>query len=170
MSLLIDLQPGAGTVLVVGGGTIATRKVRSLHAGGFDVVVIAPDVSAELVECGARIETRRFDEADVSGRRWSLILACTDSRELNRRVGELARAIGVPVLVADSQVESTFFSPAVYREGDLQLAVSTGGADPSLAKSIRERVVAALGTGWGERLAAARRSRDQKLGRSGDDE
>lgn len=172
MSIMVELRPGAGPALVVGGGAVAARKVRSLMDGGFRVTVVAPLVLDMVRELGPDLIVRTFSDADITGHGWALVFACTDDRETNRRVGELARAHGLPVLVADSQEESTFFSPAAHRDGDLLVAISTGGADPGLAKSIRERVVSALGSGWGERLAAARRARDERLGRGGggDDE
>ena len=170
MSVLIELRPESGPVLVVGGGAIALRKARTLVDGGFAVTVVSPVITADLQSIAARCTEREFEDRDISEQRWALVLACTDDRDVNQRVGSSAREKGIPVLVADAQDESTFFSPAVFRDGALQVAVSTGGADPSLAKTIRERIVGALGTGWGERIAAARRTRQDRLGRAGDDE
>lgn len=167
MSILIELRPDAGPVLVVGGGAVAARKARSLVEGGFEVKVVAPEICPDLEALPVTREIRLFEDSDLMARPWALVLACTNAREVNRRVGELARAQRIPVLVSDSQEESTFFSPAVFRDGDLQVAVSTGGADPALAKSIREEIIAAVGPGWAETIAAARRSRDERLGRGG---
>lgn len=169
MSVMIELKPEAGPVLVIGGGAVAARKVRTLAEGGVAVTVVAREVAREIAALnGVRALVRDFERADVASEPWALVMACTDDREVNRRVGELARELGIPVLVADSQDESTFFSPAVFRDGDLQVAVSTGGADPGLAKSIRERIVAVLGTGWAERVAAARQRRRERLDHEGD--
>lgn len=165
MSILIELRAGAGPILVVGGGNVALRKVRTLAAGGFAATVVAPDVSPDLEPLAEVIERRLFEEADIGNTPWALVMACTGSREVNRRVGELAREAHIPVLVADAQDESTFTSPATLRDGDLQVAVSTGGADPVLAREVRERIVAALGPGWGATIAAARKARQERLGR-----
>jgi siroheme synthase-like protein len=169
--VLIELRPEAGPVLVVGGGAVALRRVRNLSAGGFSITLIAPSIVEDLaglpgVDCAAR----GFDEADITGAepRWALVLACTGERALNRRIGELARSRGIPVAVADSQEESTFFTPATLRDGGLQVAVSTGGADPALAKQIRERIAASLGPGWANVVEVARRARRARLGRAGD--
>lgn len=170
MSVLIELRPEAGPVLVVGGGTIAARKVRTLVEGGFAVTVVAPGIGPDVRALAVESLERPFEAEDMSAKPWALVLACTDDHAVNRTVGGMARECCIPVLVADAQDESTFFTPAVFRDGALQVAVSTGGADPSLAKSIRERIVSALGTGWGERITAARKARDGRLGRSGDDE
>jgi siroheme synthase (precorrin-2 oxidase/ferrochelatase) len=69
------------------------------------------------------------------------------------------------VVVADRQAESTFFSPAMLRDGDLAIAISTGGASPALAKRIREKIVSALGPGWSQVVWQARREREERLGR-----
>jgi siroheme synthase-like protein len=133
------------------------------------VTVVAPEVVPQIAKlAGVRMEQRGFAAEVIDLERWALVLACTDSRDVNRRVGELASERGIPVLVADAQDESTFFSPAVFRDGDLQVGVSTGGADPALAKSIRERIVSALGIGWAERIEAARERRRDRLNSEGD--
>ena len=85
---------------------------------------------------------------------------------MNREVGRLARAARIPVVVADRQAESTFFTPATLRDGDLAVAVSTGGASPKLASLIRQRVAEAIGPDWAESVGAARLERDARLGRT----
>jgi siroheme synthase-like protein len=166
VGLLIDLQPSAGPALVVGGGKVAARKVRGLVEAGFQAVIIAPAAVAEIHNAtGMRVVERSFEPADIASEQFSVVFACTDNREVNRQVGELARARGLPVVVADEQGESTFFTPATFRDGDLAVAVSTGGASPALARQLRERVVAAIGPGWKETLSAARTEREQRLDR-----
>lgn len=164
MSLLIELLPRYGSALVVGGGAVAARKVRSLIEGEFRVTVVAPEVCAEIAEIArigeVRCERRPFDPADLAGH--GLAFACTDSREVNAMVGEAARAAGILVVVADAQDESTFFSPAVHRDGDLAVAVSTSGASPALAREVLERAVVALGKGWAERVDGARAARQRR--------
>jgi len=91
-----------------------------------------------------------------------VVFACTDSREVNRLVGVEARRRNVPVVVADRQSESTFFTPATMRDGDLAIAISTGGASPGLARLIRERVAAA---GLGDRVEVVLRDYRELEGR-----
>ncbi len=173
MSLMIDLQPSAGPALVVGGGRVALRKIRNLAEGEFQVTVIAPEVLDRVaVQPFVTVIRREFVEADIDAvPPWALVFACTDVRAVNRRVGQLARERNIPVVVTDAQEESTFFTPATLRDGELLVAVSTGGASPGLAKTIRERIVAALGPGWGTVARLARQEREQRLAarRKGDD-
>jgi siroheme synthase-like protein len=161
MGLLIDLRPAAGPALVVGGGAVAARKVRNLAEAEFAITVIAPVVADEIRSRPfVTVIERAFEPGDLAlGYGFSVVFVCTDDREVNRTVGRLARAAKIPVVVADAQEESTFFTPATLRDGDLAVAVSTGGASPALARQIRERIVSALGPGWAQILQTARTER-----------
>lgn len=166
MSIMIELQPAAGPALVVGGGEVATRKVRNLVEGGFAVTVIAPEVAPEIRSLpNVTIVEAPFEAADLPyDAPFALVFACTDDRALNQRVGELARRAKILVVVADSQPESTFFTPATLRDGALSIGVSTGGASPSLARELRARIAAELGSGWAEKVEAAREQRGRQPG------
>jgi precorrin-2 dehydrogenase / sirohydrochlorin ferrochelatase len=162
MGLMLEIQPSIGPALVVGGGTVAARKVSALVAAGFKVTVVAPDVEARIAsQAGVSVWRREFSPSDVVGH--SVAFACTGTRTVNRAVGIAAREAGLPVVVADSPEESTAFSPAVHRDGDLQVAVSTHGASPSLAVQVRDRIAEALGQGWDGRVDAARAAREARL-------
>ncbi len=162
---MIELRPEAGPALIVGGGAVALRKARNLAEGEFRIAVIAIEISDRLRQQPfVTVYERGFEDSDMDAAApWALVFACTSDRAVNRRVGELARARNIPVVVTDAQDESTFFTPATIRDGDLAIAVSTGGASPSLAKAIRERIVAALGPGWGTVTYLARQERQKRL-------
>jgi siroheme synthase (precorrin-2 oxidase/ferrochelatase) len=66
------------------------------------------------------------------------------------------------VLVSDAQEESTFFMPAVLRDGDLVIGVSTGGASPTLARKIREQIASSMAVGWQRAIFMARQERDAR--------
>ena len=167
MSMMVEMLPEAGPALVVGGGAVAARKVRNLAEGQFRITVVAPDVLDEIrVAPWVTVIERAFEDGDINAApAYALVFACTDSREVNRRVGVLARAARIPVVVTDAQAESTFFTPAVVRDGDVTIAVSTRGASPVLAREIREAIVTVLKSG--PRLAqfalAAREAREARL-------
>ncbi len=157
MSLLIALQPSLGPALVVGAGHVARRKVRALVEAGFAVTVVSPVIDDFIASSGATLHRRVFAEDDLNGA--AIVFACTNDRTVNRLVGELCRAAGTPVLVADSQAESTFFSLATTRRGSVQVGVTTDGAGPGLAASIRDTIDAALPSDVEERAASLRKSR-----------
>jgi siroheme synthase-like protein len=161
MSLLLDLQSSFGRALVVGGGGVAARKVRNLAEAEFEITVVALTVLDEIrLAPYVTIHERAWSESDLDGH--ALVFACTNDRDANRLIGEAARRRGLLVLVADAQGESTFFTPAVIRDGELQVAVSTGGASPTLAKELRTRIAEALGPGWGAVTGWARREREAR--------
>lgn len=165
MSIMLELLPSAGPALVVGGGAVAARKVQNLVEGGFAVTVIAPEIAPEIrAHPTVTLVESSFQPSDLpTDAPYALVFACTSDRETNRLVGELARRARIPALIADDQSESTFFTPATHRDGDLTVAVSTAGASPTLARDIRDRVAEALGGGWAEKVAAAREERAARI-------
>jgi siroheme synthase-like protein len=128
--------------VVVGGGSVATRKVGTLVRSGADVLVIAPDVSPEIESFvpagGVRIEHRPFEPADLDGA--LLAFAATDSRAVNQTVTEEAQQRGVLMNVADDPAASDFSNPGLVRRRDITLAVSTGGRSPAFSRFLREQL------------------------------
>jgi precorrin-2 dehydrogenase / sirohydrochlorin ferrochelatase len=143
--------------VVVGGGGVASRKVRGLLESGARVVVVSPEVSPEIEGMDVTVERRPFRPGDLAGA--ALAFAATDRREVNAAVAREARENGVPVNVADRPAEGDFALPSVLRRGGLQVAVSTGGASPTLAREIRAAMEPSFAAEWAgivERFRAAR--------------
>jgi precorrin-2 dehydrogenase/sirohydrochlorin ferrochelatase len=143
--------------VVVGGGEVANRKARKLLQARAEVVVISPEVGPELESVAAEVHRRPYEEGDLEGAH--LAFAATDSREANAAVAREAVRRGVPVNVADRPSEGDFAVPATLRRGRLQLAVSTGGASPTLARRIKGELEGLFGPEWAgvvEELRAAR--------------
>jgi len=144
--------------VVVGGGAVAMRKARKLLQAGAEVVVVSPAVLSELESIGAEIRYRPYEAGDLEGA--DLAFTATDSREVNAAVAREARERGVLVNAADKPSEGDFAVPSTLRRGRLQVAVSTGGASPTLARRIRKELEASFGPEWAgvvEELEAARR-------------
>ncbi len=145
--------------MVVGGGEVANRKARKLLRARARVVVISPEIGAELESVGIEIHRRPYREGDLEGA--YLAFAATNVRGVNAAVAREAKERGVPVNVADRPSEGDFALPSTLRRGRLQVAVSTGGASPTLARRIREELEDAFGPEWAgivEELDAARRN------------
>ena len=144
--------------VVVGGGEVANRKARKLLQARARVVVISPELGAELESVAVEIHRRPYREGDLEGA--CLAFVATNSREVNAAVAREAKERGVPINVADKPSEGDFALPSTLRRGRLQVAVSTGGASPTLARRIRDELEEAFGPEWAgivERLNAARR-------------
>ncbi len=145
--------------MVVGGGAVANRKARKLLQARAEVVVISPEVKPEIESMAVEVRRRRYEEGDLEGA--YLAFTATDSREVNAAVAREARERGIPVNVADRPSEGDFALPSTLRRGRLQVAVSTGGASPALARRIREELEEVFGYEWAglvEELERGRRN------------
>ena len=128
--------------LVVGGGPIAAGKIRGLVEAGALVTVVAPEVGADVAALAASgivtWHVRDFEDADVDGH--FLVYGATDDRDVNARVYRLADRGNRVANAVDDLDHCNFIAPAVARQGPVQVAVSTAGTSPALAKQIRDRV------------------------------
>jgi precorrin-2 dehydrogenase/sirohydrochlorin ferrochelatase len=155
----IVLNLSGRRALVVGGGEVALRKARALADAGAEVRVVAPKLVAGFTEDGrfeclaARYERHHLEGALVA-------VAATDDEAVNRQVARDARAAGVLVNVVDRPELCDFIVPAQVRRGDLVVAVSTGGAAPSLARRLRERLEKEFGPEYATYLAVLREVRE----------
>ncbi len=126
--------------IVVGGGKVAERKVEKLLECGAAVTVVAPEaterIDALALQHKLLWEKREYRDGEACG--YFLAIAATNIKDLNERVSADARAAGRPVNVVDVPTLCNFYVPSVLRRGDLQIAVSTAGASPSIAKKVRE--------------------------------
>jgi precorrin-2 dehydrogenase/sirohydrochlorin ferrochelatase len=128
--------------LVVGGGTVAYRKVASLLACGAYVRVVSPVIEVEmqsLVTQGViQHQAKEVEEEDLSG--VFLVIGATDQREVNRQVSEWAVARNLLVNIVDQPEDCNFIVPAVHRVGSLTLTVNTDGKSPALAARVRREL------------------------------
>lgn len=154
--------------LVVGGGPVATRKVRALLDSDARVHVVAPDVSAEIdAWCAADGEAVRVTRASYAPEHLTqatLVIAATDNPELNASIADEARAAGKLVNVADAPELGDFVTPAVHRSGDVVIAVATGGV-PRAAARIRDSIAASFGDRYGIAIDSLSRLRRALLDR-----
>ena len=131
--VFLDLQ--GVSVLLVGGGTIATRKAAGLAEAGAVITVVAPEINAELRTLAASVEQRAYRNGEAGT--FQLVLTATDDATVNAQVSSDAKAAGVWVNSADDPQNCSFILPAVARRGLVTMAISTGGASPALASRLR---------------------------------
>lgn len=129
--------------VVVGGGKVAEQKVGSLIGTGAEIVVISPEVTEELerLAAGGTIKWKKksYSEDDIQGA--FLVFAATNDKTVNHLVSRSADAHQL-VNIVDNPQDSDFHVPSHFERGRLSIAVSTGGASPSLAKKLREQLEA----------------------------
>lgn len=142
--------------VVVGAGEVGMRKVRALLAAGAEVRLIDP--VADKVDSGSlpadRLEriAKQYDPQWMEGA--TLVFACTDDRATNARIAADARTRNLPVNAADQPEDCDFYMPALCEQGDVVIAIGTGGACPAVAASLRNTVVAAIPPRIGDFVAA----------------
>lgn len=135
--MFVDLT--GRSCLVVGGGRVALRKVKTLLDFGAVVTVIAPEICSELSGLpGITFSHRPYISSDCEGR--ALVIAATNSRACNQAVAADCKAQGIPVNVIDSQEESTFLFPAYARQGEIVAAVSSGGNSPLITQKLKKQI------------------------------
>jgi uroporphyrin-III C-methyltransferase/precorrin-2 dehydrogenase/sirohydrochlorin ferrochelatase len=154
----------AKTCLVVGGGPIAARKAELLLKAQGRVRVVAFEVGERLREMSLNqelkleIETRAFVADDIAG--VACVIAATDNEALNREISELAQAQGVPVNVVDSPELCSFIMPSMIDRSPVQIAISTGGVSPVLARMLRAKLESCIPGSYGELARIAEEFRD----------
>src|SRR5262245_3756353 len=150
--MFVDLR--GKRCLVVGGGEIATRKVHGLLDADALVAVVSPKLSAALCALAAQgiiaHQSRPFRADDVLG--CTLVIGATDQPEVNLAVCRAAREHQVWVNIVDTPEACDFIAPAIVRRGALQVAISTGGHSPTLAKRIRMNLEESYGPEYGRLL------------------
>ena len=128
--------------LVVGGGPVAERKVAGLLEAGARLTVVSPSATNRLRDWARtdriRLLLREYSASDPDGH--SIVFVATDDGRVNADVARDARAAGVLVNAADDPAHCDFILPAVLRRGELTVAVSTGGASPALARTVRDEL------------------------------
>lgn len=138
--------------VIVGGGAVSARKAESLARHGARVVVVAPDLGEDLrtlVNGGAgEWRAKRFEESDLEGA--AMAIASTDDADVNKLVAESARSRGIPVNVVDAPELCDFIVPAVIESGSIQVAISTGGRSPALARRLKKELEQVIGPEYAE--------------------
>jgi precorrin-2 dehydrogenase/sirohydrochlorin ferrochelatase len=144
----VSLNVAGRACLVVGGGRVAARKVRSLLACGATVTVIAPDLCPEMEALSPlTVERRPYGRGDATSFR--LVVTATGIPEVDGAVYADGEAAGIWVNSADDRANCSFILPSVHRDGAVTVAVSTGGSSPALASWLRGRVGEQSGSGLG---------------------
>ncbi|SDX40175.1 bifunctional precorrin-2 dehydrogenase/sirohydrochlorin ferrochelatase [Paenibacillus sp. CF384] len=162
--MMVNLQ--GKRCVVVGGGSVAERKVQGLLDGGANrVEVIAPAASSALRElAGAgsiQLVQREYREGDLQG--VMLVMAATNNRQVNHEIAVLGDRLGIFVNVADLGEEGSFVTPSTVRRGELLLAVTTGGASPALAAIMKRQLARQYNECFGDYVEGLRLLRARVL-------
>ena len=146
--MLIDLKLDGKTVILVGGGSEAYRKIQSFLDSGATIWIISKAFSAGIKKLSDEkkvilLKTEIKDGTtfiDCLNPKPDVLLAVTDDSKLNLSLVKAARAWGCMVYDVDNPVMSDFILPAVAKVGDVKIAVSTSGKSPAMARVLRKRI------------------------------
>jgi precorrin-2 dehydrogenase / sirohydrochlorin ferrochelatase len=164
----IMLNLSGKRVVVVGGGRVALRKITSLLETGAIVAVISPQLVDELStvvrESMLDWVPEPFEESMLDQfTDTELVFGATNKRDVNVRIHNAARSRRIPCNIADVPDLCTFIVPAVISQGDLTVAVTTGGSSPALARRIREDLEKLFGPEYAEMIRVMGELRKQVL-------
>lgn len=147
----IHLNVTGKKCVIIGGGKVAYRKVRSLKESGADVVVVSPEVCPEMInEDGLVLIKKEYEESFLDGA--LLVIAATDNEVINKKVTLDAEKRNIIVNVVDYPERCSFIVPSTINRGDLCISISTGGASPAVSKRVREELEAVFGKEYEEYL------------------
>ncbi len=128
--------------LVVGGGTVSERKVKTLLECAALVTVVTTDATESLQALATEkcIDLRRkaYESSDMVGK--YLVIGATDNEEVNKKISEDAANRGLLCNIADRPAACSFVLPAIVRQGDLLIAISTSNKSPAVARRIRQNL------------------------------
>lgn len=148
--IYIDIE--ARDVVIIGGGTVCARKAEAMMRYGGRVTVVAPVLSEEIEgwasEGKLAVRRKGYDESDVEGA--TLVIASTDDQGVNEQVAADCRRRRIPVNVVDITPLCEFIVPAIVEKGSVQIAISTGGKSPALARTLKEDLQRLIGPEYAE--------------------
>ena len=137
-------------ILVVGGGKIAARRIRTLLDFTVHITVITPALDEKLRQYADlekfRWVQRKYRESDITGSdKPDIVLAATGDTEVNAEIGRLCRSLGICVNVADKKEMCDFYFPSIVKTEEVVIGINSGGANPGATKRPREKIEEWLG-------------------------
>ena len=135
-------------IIVVGAGRIAKRRIETLLQFVPSLTVIAPEVHPDLLPLEAagklRVLRKSYISVDLDGA--DLVLAATNSPEVNDEVWRDCRSLGIPVNVSSDKNKCDFYFPGIARRGNVVIGVTSGGEDHAEAKRLVLKLRRLLGS------------------------
>ena len=148
--IYLDLQDRE--VLIVGGGDVCARKAEGLMRCGARVTVVSPANVAKIQRWGEEgrltLHQRLYAGSDIEGK--TLVVAATNDPSVNAGIAKECRRRLVLVNVVDGADPGDYVVPAIVEQGSIQIAVSTGGNSPALARKLREDLLQLVGPEYSE--------------------
>ena len=139
-------------VVIIGGGNVCARKAETMMKYGARVTIVSPEFTGEIEQWAreGKLALRRkpYDDGELCGA--VLVIASTDDTAVNEQVAADCRRRKIPVNVVDVTPLCEFIVPAIIESGSIQIAVSTGGKSPAVARTLKEDLQRAIGPEYAE--------------------
>ncbi|CAN2041554.1 precorrin-2 dehydrogenase / sirohydrochlorin ferrochelatase [Candidatus Magnetomoraceae bacterium gMMP-15] len=128
--------------LVIGGGPVSARKVKTLIKCKAYLIVVSPEIHKDIIKLACEnkiiLKKRPYKTSDLNS--VFLVIAATNNPKLNKKIGEDAALRQILCNIVDMPEQGNFVLPSIVQSGDLMLAISTSGKSPALAKRLRQRL------------------------------
>ena len=129
-------------VIVVGAGTIAKRRIRSLLTFTNHLVVIAPEINKELKELKntgqLTIRKKKYEREDIYDA--DIVIAATNDTQINNDIYIVCKCMGIPVNVCSDKHKCDFFFPGIAQKDHVVVGVTASGTDHKKARAVIERI------------------------------
>lgn len=142
--------------LVVGAGLVAYRKIEILLQFGACIRVVAPCQVVQIKnladEGHVTLLERDFTFKDLQGA--GAVIAATSDEKLNKEISETCRSMGIHVNVVDVKEQCSFIFPALIKDGNIVIGISTGGSSPAMAGLLKDCILKIMPEGAGDAAAS----------------
>jgi precorrin-2 dehydrogenase/sirohydrochlorin ferrochelatase len=142
MFLPINVRIDDKKILFIGGGKLATHKIVTVEKYTSNITILAPEIHDEVKEKGFTELYKEYEKSDLKG--FFLVYACTNNLEVNRRIKADAETYGILVNVVDNRELSDFISPAVFKQDEMTVAISSNGQNAKKSVEWRDKIKAIL--------------------------
>lgn len=140
------------SVVIIGGGNVCARKAETMMKYGARVTIVSPEFTDEIEQWAREgclaLQQKEYDPSDLDGA--NIVIASTDIQAVNEQIAADCRARRIPVNVVDVTPLCEFIVPAIIESGSIQIAISTGGKSPALARTLKEDLQRTIGPEYAE--------------------
>ncbi len=136
--LPISIDVSNRKILIIGGGQSALKKIRILQRSGANIEVVAENIINEVYETSVACFRKSYEPGDLKG--YLMVYSCTNNESLDRQIAEDGKVAGVLVNIHDNPALCQFVSPAIYRDGNISVAVSSNAENVYEAIRLRNLI------------------------------
>ncbi|MDR1738062.1 MAG: bifunctional precorrin-2 dehydrogenase/sirohydrochlorin ferrochelatase [Candidatus Symbiothrix sp.] len=125
-------------IMIIGGGKVGYHKASILHRFTSEATVVSPQFHKGFDALPFVLIKKEYEKKDIEGA--FLIYVCTENEELNARIKKDAESLGILTSVCDNPTLCDFISPAIYKQENITIAVSSNAQDVRLSVNIRDQI------------------------------